>query len=77
MQRLFSDHIFFPGYIISVLEMLAGYSLSVKQLKGILSYLYTSPNDPAWVRTKKCLFHVMATCSHCTCVHRVKVVCIQ
>ena len=40
---------FLSGYIINVLEMLAGYSLSVKQLKGILSYLYTSPTDTTWV----------------------------
>ena len=40
---------FLSGYIINVLEMLAGYSLSVKQLKGILSYLYTSPSDTTWV----------------------------
>ena len=37
-------------HIVDVAEVLASYSMSVKELKAILSYLYTSQHAEEWVR---------------------------
>ena len=36
-------------HIGSVLELLSSYSLTVKHLKAILSYLYNGQSDATWV----------------------------
>ena len=39
----------FAGHVTQVMEILAGYSLSVKELRVLLSYLYTG-HMKTWVR---------------------------
>ena len=49
MSNVVSSILYSPAQLVKILEVLGAYNMTVKELKGILSYLYATQ---AWVRAE-------------------------